>query len=386
VKVGATGNRRLQDVIQPLARIYDITASPYGATGDAITDDTIAIQAAIDAADADGGIVLVPPGTYKVTTLTVPSNMSFLGAGAGRSIIQTASTSEVLLVASGAFTAYGIKFATTGKGLLRFTASVGNTTTFTACSFSCTNAATVTVLAGSDSNGISYTFINLSAFTGCEFIQSGAGGTKTFVGDGCSLHGCTITYVSGYAFGGDYTRLTNCYIEYQGGGSGDLHSGALGVTLSLVGCAIATSGAGALSISTSALFFESGTSLLVGGGAISFSGTVSWSGVRESTSVSTSTSATSYAPTPLTAKRFLITSSGASFQWANPTGASTFKAYDLVLWYKNTNGGAITPTFDTSYKGTAVSVASGSACGWYFVWDTVLSKYVQLGSPVAYSA
>src|SRR6185369_10356983 len=30
VKVGATGNRRLQDVIQPLARIYDITASPYG--------------------------------------------------------------------------------------------------------------------------------------------------------------------------------------------------------------------------------------------------------------------------------------------------------------------------------------------------------------------
>ena len=45
---------------------YDVTH--YGATGDGTTDDTAAIQAAIDAAEAaGGGTVNLPPGIYKVT-------------------------------------------------------------------------------------------------------------------------------------------------------------------------------------------------------------------------------------------------------------------------------------------------------------------------------
>lgn len=39
----------------------------YGATGDGVTDDREAIQDAINAAGAVGGIVFFPPGTYKVT-------------------------------------------------------------------------------------------------------------------------------------------------------------------------------------------------------------------------------------------------------------------------------------------------------------------------------
>jgi hypothetical protein len=63
----------LYDPIDTLAqlftqgRVYDVSA--YGAVGDDATDDTAAIQAAIDAADANagGGVVYFPPSIYRTT-------------------------------------------------------------------------------------------------------------------------------------------------------------------------------------------------------------------------------------------------------------------------------------------------------------------------------
>ena len=61
-----------------LADRYVFNVKDFGATGDGATDDTTAIQAAIDAAEADGGIVFVPPpdsgSFYLVTNLTVNAN------------------------------------------------------------------------------------------------------------------------------------------------------------------------------------------------------------------------------------------------------------------------------------------------------------------------
>lgn len=63
--------------------IYNV--KNYGAVGDAVTDDTSAIQDAIDAAELNttGGVVYFPPGNYFVTaTLTVQANdVKLRGAG-----------------------------------------------------------------------------------------------------------------------------------------------------------------------------------------------------------------------------------------------------------------------------------------------------------------
>lgn len=73
----------------------------YGAVGDGVTDDTAAIQAALDAAAAVGGTAVVPPGDYKVTAgtrgycLRVPSGGTLAGAGVG-SRIRAASDAPTL--------------------------------------------------------------------------------------------------------------------------------------------------------------------------------------------------------------------------------------------------------------------------------------------------
>ena len=65
------------------ARIHNVR--DYGAKGDGATLDTTAVQAAIDAANADeGGIVLVPAGDFVVGTLELKSYVTLRLAAKGR--------------------------------------------------------------------------------------------------------------------------------------------------------------------------------------------------------------------------------------------------------------------------------------------------------------
>jgi hypothetical protein len=81
----------------------------YGAVGDGVTDDAGAIQDAIDACSAaDGGIVLIPGGTFALTVDLVPgTNMTIQGAGMGVTILKQTVTAQrifnVTNVASRAF-------------------------------------------------------------------------------------------------------------------------------------------------------------------------------------------------------------------------------------------------------------------------------------------
>jgi polygalacturonase len=65
----------------------------YGAVGDGSTDDTAAIQSAITAASATGGIVFFPPGVFVLPSLLTCrslNNVSFQGSGKSTTILKSA--------------------------------------------------------------------------------------------------------------------------------------------------------------------------------------------------------------------------------------------------------------------------------------------------------
>jgi hypothetical protein len=67
---------------------FNVKDTAYGAKGDGATDDTTAIQACIDAANAAGGTVLFPPGDYRVTSqLSLGGKVSLLGSGPSGTVI-----------------------------------------------------------------------------------------------------------------------------------------------------------------------------------------------------------------------------------------------------------------------------------------------------------
>jgi parallel beta-helix repeat protein len=81
----------------PLVSVLD-----QGAKGDGTTDDTAAFQAALNnAGQATVGRLDVPPGTYLVGPLTVPSDVLLVGAGAGAVLRRAPGATGPLLQASG---------------------------------------------------------------------------------------------------------------------------------------------------------------------------------------------------------------------------------------------------------------------------------------------
>lgn len=93
---GRTVAQRLGDVV---------SAGDFGAIGDGVTDDTAAIQAAINSLST--GTVSLPVGTFKLTaSITLKPGVSIKGAG------QFATT---ILVATAGITAFSLVFAT-GSG------------------------------------------------------------------------------------------------------------------------------------------------------------------------------------------------------------------------------------------------------------------------------
>ncbi len=104
--------------------VFNVKSPAYGATGDGITNDQTAIQAALaDAVAAGGGTVFFPKGTYLISTaIEWAPLVNILGQGPDVSVIKTSSAfnAQILTFTSNAHTS---PLLIAGVG---FSASVSN--------------------------------------------------------------------------------------------------------------------------------------------------------------------------------------------------------------------------------------------------------------------
>jgi len=77
--------------------VFNVKDRDYGAVGNDSTNDTTAIQAAIDAAVAVKGTVFLPPGRYRCAGLTASGTFGLVGSGIGRSVLVQNANSDILL-------------------------------------------------------------------------------------------------------------------------------------------------------------------------------------------------------------------------------------------------------------------------------------------------
>jgi hypothetical protein len=324
-KVGTT-ERNAKDAISQ----NGLSVKDYGALGDNATDDTTAIQNAINAAIAASVPVLFPAGTYRISAaLTVTGALSMIGAGdsasGGTVIKQTSATANGITASAGSLSIQGIVLvcltASSGIGLSMAVFSV--------------NATRLT---------IDNTFTTAISTPGGTFVACTFNGPGTFSSAGGQLRfaACIVaggTFALGSAAG--YALLSSCVLS----GTFTLTTGAFAFSACNNGAAI----------TIAATVVDS----------VTFAGTRVFSMTDNRTGAPVLYSVGTGAVSPLIAStdylRILGTGAGGTVTLNIPS--ASYNGDTLTIVCSNTSGGAVTWIFTGGVNGYVTSAAVAPATG-----------------------
>lgn len=366
---------------QSAGLVYNVK-SGYGATGNGTTNDSAAVQAAINAADAaGGGIIFFPHGTYLLSSAITVANSTgkffFLGEAASGSKLKqgTSGITMLSLGNSNQITLMNLTFTATAANTGTLVA-VGSTAraTFISCTFDPIDGTQVAnaIAVTSKSNFVSCSFSlagsssklatggsSQARYVACDITTAGSGLTCFGTGMLLNFSACTLTLGGAEAAGTTVFAPSGTYLAWTGGfifnnyTSGTVTLAVDCVFFNVSGAVVDSLGGATVALSSGTTAFnEAGVAFLDGGGGAPTIGDMSAAGsrsvARDHRRVVTSDSAITYTPNG----SFGIheyTSSGASMAIANPspdipTGSG------LTILYKNTSGGTVTPSFGTAYS------------------------------------
>jgi hypothetical protein len=360
------------------AVLFNVKSSAYGAKGDDSNDDTSALQAAINAAsDAGGGIVYVPPGTYKVTAaLNISSaKVCVLGVTPDASVIKRYGNITGLNITAANVTVMNLGFGRDGTGVTgKPIATSGADTVLFNCEFAGANDYHISVGASATAVATACVFFVTEASGG--IATGAAGGLLSLVGCRASIGQAVtcIATIEASMVGGslDGTAAAGTVTVFGSGGR------AVGVNV--------TASSGTCTVELGASVRESCCSL--GSNVFVWGTTGPASGYSQSVNhgrTSQTGTGTSYSVSLRYRFHEVNQTGGASMAFTNPGGGAV--GMQLVFIYRNTSGGAITPTFGTQYAiGTAPSVGNNQTAVFVFAYSATASEWQQVGgNAVAYN-
>jgi len=339
----------------------------FGAKGDGLTVDTSAIQLAINRASArGGGRVYFDPGTYLIdSALSLPANVSLLGAGSSVTIIKQTNTSAngITAATAGNNTIQGIQIthSSTSSGIgISFVTSTGVT------------MRDVTVASAKFATGAKFDACSNTALYDCSMNCQDPGGAGT---------GRAIKYATSglghLIVGGNVTASTGTCVEFDTGTNGfsifglNFLSGTTGVRMTsssnddmmrVIGCFglannianpfVETTSPASRGLYQAGNFIDGYTQDLTSGG--------------------------NHTPSPILRGRYIRlrgTTTGAAYTVNALTTNPISRDFDFTIEFFNNAGGAVTGwTLNAMYHtSAAIPTADLAKTAVTFRWDSVAS-------------